>query len=104
MSPQTTWGKVFGTMCAVLSILILALPVSIIGTMHFKDWAFPEKKTVPPIEDIYFLSHRPPGYQQIFSDPLLDIRYFLLNSPGYSLIFLYRAHTPWISADIFNHL
>ncbi|XP_066922126.1 voltage-gated potassium channel KCNC4-like isoform X2 [Clytia hemisphaerica] len=32
MSPETTWGKIFGIICAVFSVFILALPVSIIGT------------------------------------------------------------------------
>ena len=53
---------------------------------------FSRKNPYPPVEDIPFLSHRPPGYPQIFSDP-----------PGYPLIFLYTAPTPWISADIFKH-
>ena len=31
MAPQTTIGKMFGAVCATCSVLILALPVSIIG-------------------------------------------------------------------------
>ena len=32
MAPKTTTGKAFGAFCASCSLLILALPVSIIGT------------------------------------------------------------------------
>eukprot|EP00794_Sanderia_malayensis_P007709 gene7709-8547_t len=31
MAPKTSWGKLFGAMCSSCSLLILALPVSIIG-------------------------------------------------------------------------
>ena len=33
MAPKTTVGKVFGAVCASCSLLILALPVSIIGKL-----------------------------------------------------------------------
>ena len=35
MAPKTTTGKAFGAFCASCSLLILALPVSIIGKWTF---------------------------------------------------------------------
>ena len=46
------------------------------NTCNTPKWAFPEKIRTPPVEDIPFLIHRPPGYPPIFSNTPLDIRGF----------------------------